>query len=354
MKTLLAHPANTRTETIVRELRERIVRGELSPGSQLPTWGELERRYDVTRTTLNRVLGRLKDDGFVFASSTRGTFVTQRPPHLFRYALCFIQRPDDPGWNRFWWTLAKEAVVLEGAGDRSIPCFYGVEDHADNDAHNRLLHEAAADRLAGLILAGTPDMISASLRERADLPKVGLWSEDTPIPSVYIDQQSFIDKSLDYLASRGRRRVAVITTPVEPFDAFPAAAAARGMEHKPYWRLAAAVDWPETVRPIVQLLFSAPPDQRPDALVIADDNLVADTVAALMATGVRVPDELEIVMHCNWPQPVRSVLPVQRLGFNARQVLEQAIQIIDRQRRGEPVAKQTLVPALFEHELRAN
>ena len=38
-------------------------------------------------------------------------------------------------------------------------------------------------------------------------------------------------------------------------------------------------------------------------------------------------------------------------GFNAQQVLESAIRLIDAQRRGETVPAHTAVPALFEDEV---
>ena len=94
----------------------------MGPGSQLPTWDDLERHYDVKRTTLSRVLRQLKNAGFVYASSTRGTFVVDRPPHSHRYALVFKQQPDSPGWNWFWRMLVNQAVVAAaGGGTKQIP-----------------------------------------------------------------------------------------------------------------------------------------------------------------------------------------------------------------------------------------
>ena len=109
----------SRAQAIARDLRQQIVRGEMGPGSQLPTWDDLERDYDVKRTTLSRVLRQLKNAGFVYASSTRGTFVVDRPPHSHRYALVFKQQPDSPGWNWFWRMLANQAVVAAAGGVRS-------------------------------------------------------------------------------------------------------------------------------------------------------------------------------------------------------------------------------------------
>ena len=70
-----------------------------------------------------------------------------------------------------------------------------------------------------------------------------------------------------------------------------------------------------------------------------------------MAVGVRVPQDVEVVTHCNFPWPSRSVLAVKRLGFDTRQMLRMCIELIDRQRRGETVPGYTPVTAIFEEEL---
>jgi len=43
---------------------------------------------------------------------------------------------------------------------------------------------------------------------------------------------------------------------------------------------------------------------RPDALVVADDNLVTCATQGIAASGVQVPGELDVVAHCNFPHPL--------------------------------------------------
>ena len=57
--------------------------------------------------------------------------------------------------------------------------------------------------------------------------------------------------------------------------------------------------------------------------------------------------------HCNFPWPVPSAVPVKRIGYDAREVLEQCIRVIDMQRQGQTPPKQVLVEAVFEEELAA-
>src|SRR6185295_6183072 len=100
----------------------------------------------------------------------------------------------------------------------------------------------------------------------------------------------------------------------------------------------------------VHLLMHRNDTKCPDGLVIWDDNLVEHALIGLIAAGVRVPDDVAVVAHCNFPWPPPSVLPVTRLGYSIRQALRTCLDVLDRQRRGETVPPATKIPALFEEE----
>lgn len=62
---------------IQQSILERIRRGSLKPGEQLPTETELARQYQVSRITAKRALDELVDQGWAFRQQGRGTFVAQ-------------------------------------------------------------------------------------------------------------------------------------------------------------------------------------------------------------------------------------------------------------------------------------
>src|SRR5262249_32264035 len=101
----------------------------------------------------------------------------------------------------------------------------------------------------------------------------------------------------------------------------------------------------------VQALMQRREEQQPDAIIITDDNLVEPTIAGLITSGVRIGVDLDIVAHCNFPWAGSSVVPVKRLGFDARTVLLRCMDLIDRKRRGKSVPSLTHVEAVFEEEL---
>jgi putative hydrolase of HD superfamily len=62
-------------EQIAASLRAAILTGELEPGSQLPNAHELARAFGVQRTTVQRALRKLADEGFVRSRTGSGTYV---------------------------------------------------------------------------------------------------------------------------------------------------------------------------------------------------------------------------------------------------------------------------------------
>lgn len=63
------------TARVRGELADRITRGELAPGEQLPTERELGDQFGVSRVTVRRALASLARAGLVYAIQGRGTFV---------------------------------------------------------------------------------------------------------------------------------------------------------------------------------------------------------------------------------------------------------------------------------------
>jgi DNA-binding LacI/PurR family transcriptional regulator len=163
------------------------------------------------------------------------------------------------------------------------------------------------------------------------------------------------EKTIDYLASRGRKRIAVITTAATRLDLETLARqlqpllASRRMKLHPYGLM--PVGLMEGAGVYLRALMQSRKEQPPDGLMIADDNLVEHAWAGLIAAGVRVGVELDIVARCNLPWAGSSVVPVKRLGYDTRAVLQTCIELIDRQRRGESVPPVTTIVAKFEEEL---
>jgi DNA-binding FadR family transcriptional regulator len=65
------------TDQISEALHTRIARGEIAPGSRLPTEQELSAEFGVSRTVVREAISRLKSEGLVETRQGAGAFVRQ-------------------------------------------------------------------------------------------------------------------------------------------------------------------------------------------------------------------------------------------------------------------------------------
>ncbi len=352
-------PRASRHGEIAAAIRSRILKGELPPGGRLPTQVELMDSFQVSSVTVQRALRGLAHDGFIRAKSTNGTFVVPHPPHLSRYALVFA----NPAITGPFY-LALEAAARDlGRRDtqgRRFECYVGVSGHVDEEGTQRLVADVQAHRLAGIVfaypphcLAGTPGL------DTPGLPRVAITNA-RDLPGVYplgLGRPGVVERAVEYFQQRKCRRVAALLPAIggrggeELREATIAAIQARGMATKPCWLLPLSPGAPEGARPCTQLLMQGKPGERPDALLIADDNFVEGATAGLLDAGLRVPEDVEVVAHCNFPLPARSLLPVCRLGYDARQILRTAIEVMECQRAGQAIPPESTIAAMFEDEL---
>jgi DNA-binding LacI/PurR family transcriptional regulator len=349
---LLGRPPE-RTERIVRELRERITRGVLAPGVQLPTRIEIEQHFSASSVTVQRALQELQRDGFVTVNGRQGTFVSETPPHLTNYALVFPSLPGESGWNRFFAALNSETPVLARGMGRRISVYYSADTHSHED-HQRLLSDVKAHRLGGIIFAAVPQkLLGTAIIDEPNIPRVAIMSPSTEfeMPQISLDRESFWNRCADYLLSKERRNLAMLIPPLKKPDYNSAIQKMtdKGFNILPQWVQCVPREFPEAANNLSHLLFENGRN-RPDAFFITDDNFVEHALAGLIAAGAKVPCDVEIVTHCNFPHPVPAPVPVQRLGFDARYVLHHCFKDLDRQRYGRKVPSVTKISAQFEDE----
>jgi DNA-binding LacI/PurR family transcriptional regulator len=215
-----------------------------------------------------------------------------------------------------------------------------------------LIEDHTAHRLAGVLFATAPHELvknASPLVTDPRLPRVMLCSSsDFNIPAVV--GTGFLESALDYLRSRGRRRVASMNHehayPV--FANMPKHLERAGFDTEPHWHQFLNHFRTESAYGCARLLFAATPRKHwPDALIVSDDNLAEAAVAGAAAAGVRKTD-VEIVVETNWPLPPECELPVTHIGYDANELMAACIRVLDMQRAGETSPMMTQVCARME------
>jgi DNA-binding LacI/PurR family transcriptional regulator len=310
--------------------------------------------------TVMLALRQMTSEGHLRTVERVGTFVAAALPHLNHYALVFWNDPSAPQeqqfWSRYYIALTQAALRLQREGCE-LQIYHGIDHHVDSEDRQRLLRRIETHRLAGIIFTNSPYLVEGSpILDTPGIPRVTLASE-SPYPQVHClthDGAGWLDKAVDYLTSSGRRRLALMAFQLDEKheQEITMHLQRRGLAIPSYWRQLVNPRDPLAAQRCAELLLRGEAGTRPDGLLIMDDNLIEGAVAGLHAAGVRVPQDVAVVAHANFPLASRTVSPLRLLGYDSLTALRVAIDLIDRERRGETVPHVTCLPAVFEEETR--
>jgi DNA-binding LacI/PurR family transcriptional regulator len=341
---------------LIQTIRLEIIDGVYASGHRLPTRSEIGAKFGVGAATVQKALETLAQDGFVEARARAGTFVAERLPHLCNYGIAV---PAGSRWSLVYKSVWDAAGIVNGEGKLRFMEYFTSREIGSRGPAAQLCQDVTSRRLGGLILIGPAaikDLAGTPALEQQGMPRVQDQAQpETDYPSIFMDTAgSFVTRALQYFTARGRRRIAHIQllSEITKRRAAGEALARSGVELRPYWmQSVSAGSLYDTVPNVINVLMQLEGDKRPDAMVVHDDNLVEHVATGLMAAGVKVPDEVEVVAHFNYPSPAPSVLPMKRLGFDCRVFLRKCIEVLDMQRRGETPPARTAVAAVFDDEL---
>ena len=360
LKTIRMGRPPVKQEEIADDLHRRIITNNLSPGSRLPTRRELCDQFGVSLMTVQSALDRLEQEGFIEAQGTRGSFVAQRPPHLHAYALVLPTDAYRENLKPFWSSLEQAARTVESRRGCEIKVWYGINSNLKSKAVIDLGELVARHRIAGLIFATPPFLLKETpIVQEPGIPRVALMPEDPLYPQVskiFLDMNAFFVKAINYLRGLGRSRIALIA-PGTASDIFMAhfhdAMANAGLEVRPYWVQNVFQGTSASARSLTHLLFRAGQVDRPDGLIIADDNLFPHAQMGLIDAGVRNQTDVAIVSHCNFPTPPQKLLPSRLLGFDMEDVIERCIDFLEFQRKTDNTSSPCAIAPRFDDEATA-
>jgi len=330
----------------------------MKPGERLDTSRDMAERYGASRPTIQRAISELVRDGFIETKGRGGTFICDQPPHLCRFGVAYAQAP---GFPNSLWSKFHEAIHLEvqrvrlDEGRRFVSYFKLIDQSESNPSRIELTEDIRRHRSAGLIMAG-PAWVMEHYTRVIDpkLPRVCLGeSGDPAVPSIVPSFEGWLRQAIDELVARGRKRIAWIdfnANAVDPLDTTSVDKLMRltqdaGVTSLPIFYQPASTQSPQGVSQVIRLLLSLPESQRPDGIMVSDDNLVQDAVHGLVQSGLRVgPKEtggqLDVVAHANFPYPIKSPLPLINLGFDVRLMLARAMDVLVEQRAEQTHSEQ--------------
>ena len=342
---------------VLSSLKERLRNGRWKPGTQLPTRTELIKTLKISPMTLQLVINDLIRDGFVSSHGRDGTFAAQRPPFVRNFGFV-INGPSSErkDWIHYWRVLEVEAKKHFEDSERQSVFYYGINRPLSTDM-DRLRNDIEAQKLAGVFFSDMPRFLFNDLvfgQKHTPLVAVGSKSTEAPQASVVVlGTDKFFEVALKQIAEAGRRRVGLITPwedPRQHVAQFQAISQRMGLKTHPRWCQYAphSIDGRRWASHAVQAIVAA--HERPDALVIFDDNHTESVMSGVLAAGCSVPNDCLVVAHANFPWPVPSPYPLIRIGVDIRRVIQIAVGEIERRQHGED-PQQLYVPLQIQTEL---
>ena len=338
-----------RQSSILAELRNEITGGTFLPGARLPTLDAMQARFQVSRHTVQGAMRQLARDGFVCARRALGSHVSQTPPHLYHYGLVSAERFSD---SRYTGAMQRVAAELTEDGPIRFSTYWYDRGHIQSEGYRRLMADVEARRLAGLIFVWPPFRLDGTpALEQKGLPRVMTSAPGgyPDIPRLTFDHAAFLAQAVAYLRRQGRKRIALIAPYLQAKDmAVDLAYLVRRRVGRPEWVQACDSRHPWSACQAARLLMALPAKERPDGLIVGDDHLVEAAAEGLAAVGVRIPQDLAVVAHCNFPDRPPACVPVTWLGLDCRSLVQRCVENLTAQRQGRKVPQITVLPPVFE------
>ncbi len=343
-----------RTQEITADLKEKIISGKWVPGMRIPTRRQLCAKYVAGPITIQNIIAQFEEDGFLKSDGRNGTCVVKTPPHMVNVALVF---PEEVTVNRFWNALSTVAREKRSDGLKIIQRFnIRHNGWTDNPDQVGLISDILRKRLMGVFFASIPFLVeNTPIVTEPGIPRCAIMTPKgyPDFSQIYPDAFSFQEKALGYLKSKGRKRIAVIGFPGISALNWLGKISEYGFKSGPYWIQGMNLLDTMPGYNLARLLFHDSIDERPDGLIITDDNLVESVTKGISESGVRFPKELDVIAHCNFPCIPPSSVPVVHLGYDAREFLEQALRFLRAMRMEGAPPVISPVKAVFEGELKS-
>ncbi len=202
------------------------------------------------------------------------------------------------------------AAIPDMSNTFFIDIVLGIQDYAELRGYNvlmgrfdpekfdiskyvKIVKSKAAD---GIVLATGHNRYYKAISEAEDVPIVTIEEEFMAKPHIYVDNLEAVRKIIDYLLSKGRKKMSFLgyKTEIERAKAFELVMKEYGLEYdkKMMWKCdEREEEIPAQTKEYVDLLMKK---DLPEAIVCASDLLAAGTIKWLAKKGVRIPDDVAV------------------------------------------------------------
>ncbi len=278
------------------------------PGEMLPSFRQIMTNCQVGPGTVNEVVREFEKDGLVEVQPQRGIFMGNKKStakdrllRLDQVDLVYFQsEADRRRLAPFHDELLRELTANATAGGQNVR-FHLIPTQEEMLTHlDIVLTNSSCE---GLVLINLPAVELLDNFHDREIPYVNLFpavASDMPLNSLLIDPVQVVELQVEHLLALGHRRIGFLHSIREGTfhrdlvlrrEAFYRICLDRALPVKSDW-IRYAGNKPEERHAVVQQMLSS--DQRPTALICADDHL-PQVYRAASALGLEIGHQLSVV-----------------------------------------------------------
>jgi DNA-binding LacI/PurR family transcriptional regulator len=251
-------------------------------------------RVNVAPKTRERVLAAAKELGWTPSHRARSLSTSK----AYALGLVFARPPETLGSDPFFVRFIAGVESALADIDQSLLLRFVADPAREDDAYRKLRSHGRVD---GVVLSDIRHHDSRiDLLEKIGLPAVTLNRVDvpSPFPAVVLDEEQGMTQAVDYLTGLGHERIAYVGGPEIYLHStlrrmtWRGALEARGLA--PNMSVETDFSASDGARATSEVL-ALPREQRPTAIVFANDSMAIAGLVAARQAGLRVPEDLSVV-----------------------------------------------------------
>ena len=325
-----------RRDEIVSYLKNKIISEEFPAGSYLPLRAELIRECEASNVTVQRAINQLTSEGFLRSCGSKGIMVSNYPPNKYRIGVLLPEGAlSDNNFDTKHYAVNHALNCIEQSGSLiSFARYYvGKETSQNDDEFKKLIADLKKHLLAGVIVPfALPDRLLAPLN---GYPVIQLEPKNAKIIRSVSFNHNYVamtEMALKQLIKSGARKIAVIMGSGMPhffiWEIEKTLCGNSDIITKPEWVQSLAVNSRDAIWAgyLIKLLFSPEFKERPDGLIILNENLLLPIKNALKELNMIIGRDIHVCSHCNFPTHNTEVDNVHFIAFDWIGIFNKAIQ----------------------------
>jgi len=338
---------------IAGDLRTQIEKGEMVAGDQLPSQGELAKRYDVSLITIKKALSELIGNGLIYSRMGKGAFVAPRQTQLklnTSKALGLVLRD----LRSPFFSMIIHSVQAEAERRGYTLLISNSADHEEREVSQ--IARFRSMEISGMIIA------SMSYTHEATPPVLKLMESKFPMVMVsYIEDDRISYVGIDnlqgaYLATKhlvdlGYSRIGYISggrgnvLSTLRMEGYQRALKDAGLpvDRKYLFELPVKQEWRyyDAARALGHQILGL--KSRPEAIFAYDDMIALGLQQAVLEIKLQVPDDLAIVGFDDIEQVKLAPVPLTTIRQPVEEIGERAVGALTAQIDGRKEATRILL-----------